>query len=191
MSRDVSHRFLKGKGIGHFIAAVVETKDLFLEVRIRVNRLNRDIPSLQSPLQQAPEVLDALRVYLAAYIFRHVIHRLMDKQTGGIQPLIASLFVSVDTRTPANILQNLVLQRLALRIWDNHRPNLAAVARPHTHNDRFLVAILVSDMTLHVHILRIAADVGLVNLNRVFSVTAEFSRPWLHRLTDAVKHKPS
>jgi hypothetical protein len=58
-----------------------------LEVRIKVKRLNRNIRSLQSQLQQTPEVFDAARVNLAVHIFLHVVHRLMDEQTGCIHAL--------------------------------------------------------------------------------------------------------
>src|SRR5258708_6900131 len=191
MTCHVSHRFLEAKSIVHFLAAVVETKDLLIEVRIKMKRLNRNIRSLQSPLEQAPEIFDALRVYLAAHIFLHVIHRLMDKQTGRIQPFIADVLIGVDARTPTNILQNLILQRLALRIRNDHRPNLAGVSRPHSHDNSFLVAVLVSNTTLCMHVASFSPDVSLINLYGVFAVPAEFSLPGLHHLADAVQHEPS
>ena len=191
MTCHVSHRFLEATSIVHAFAAVVETKDLLIEVRIKVKRLNRNIRSLQSPLQQTPEVFDALRVYLAAHIFLHVIHRLMDIKVSRIQTLIAEVLISVDLRSETNVLQNLVLQSLTLCIGDDHCANLAAVARPHTHYDSFLIAVHVSDTTLRVHVTSFSPDVSLINFNGVFSVPTEFSLPGLHHLADAVQHEPS
>ena len=101
------------------------------------------------------------------------------------------MLIGVDARTPANIFKNLVLQCLALRIGNDHRPDLAAVPSPHPHDNGFLIAVLISDATLGVHIAGLASDVGLIDLHRIFGVAAEFSRPRLHHLADAVEHEPS
>lgn len=93
VSCDVSHRLLKAKSIVHFLSAVVEPKDLFVEVGIQMKRLHRNICALQRPLEKRPEILDALRVDVAANVLIHVIHGLVNKQASGIQTLIANVLV--------------------------------------------------------------------------------------------------
>src|SRR5271156_5071823 len=90
------------------------------------------------------------------------------------------------------MLKDFVLQGDALRIRNNHRPNLAGVARPHPHNDGLLVAVLVSDTALGVHVLRTATDVGFVYLYLILRRAADLAAalPSLHDLTNPLEHEP-
>ena len=188
---DVPHHLFKAECVIHLLSAVVEAKDLLTEVSIQMKRFHRNVSTLQRPLEKRPEVLYALRVNLSAYILLHVVHGLVDEKVGCVEVVVADVLIGVDVRTPTNVLQNLVLQGLALRVGNNHRSDFAGVARPHPHHDSFLVAVLVSDAAFLVHVAGLATDVRLVNLYGVFGVAAQLLKGLvLHRLTDTVKHEP-
>jgi hypothetical protein len=157
-----------------------------------MERLNRNIRAPQSPLEQAPEVFNPVRVNVATHILLHVIHGLVNEEVSRIHTLIADVLIGVDVRSPAHMLNDFVLQSLALRIRYNHRPNLASVARPHAHDNSFLIAILISNPPLGVHVPGLAAYIRLVYLYLILWRAADLATLLrLHNLANPLEHKPS
>ena len=60
-----------------FASAIVVTKHLLIHVTTKMKRFNSNVGSAKTALQETPEVLDALSVYLAANILLRVIDDLM------------------------------------------------------------------------------------------------------------------
>lgn len=156
-----------------------------------MERLYRNIGTLQSPLEKRPEVFDAVRVDFAAHVLLHVVHGLVYEEMCRVYAFIANVLIGIDVSAPPNVLQNLVLEGFTLRIRDDHSANLAGVPRPHAHHNRFLVAVLVSDATLGVHVPCTATDVGFVYLYLILRRAADLRKGLvLHRLANAVEHVP-
>src|ERR1051326_248280 len=68
---------LKAFRIGNFAffgSAIVVAEHLFIDVPLKVERLNRNVGSAQSALEQRPEVFDALSVNLSANVFDGMVH---------------------------------------------------------------------------------------------------------------------
>src|SRR5215469_10691139 len=60
-----------------FCSAVVVAEYLFVEVSVEMEGFNTNVGSSEVPLQQRPEVLQPVGVYLALYIPLRVIHNVM------------------------------------------------------------------------------------------------------------------
>lgn len=112
-----------GDGRCHFaepdaivVFAFIEPEDLFVEICIKVNRVNADVGSLEGPFKQAPKILDIVGVNVAAYELDGVVYRFMRVGIGegevGFQCVgvhgCARLDVSADLRS----------QRTALHVRD-------------------------------------------------------------------------
>jgi hypothetical protein len=109
-----------------FRRTVVEPERLFAGVAIKVERLDRNIGSLQRPLKQAPEVLQSVRVDLTANVPFQVVDCLVNEILFR-KVVIALSLIGVDRGLLFDVIQDLVLQCLAVYVWDNLRPYLASL----------------------------------------------------------------
>ena len=57
--------------------ALVEPEGLFVEIGVKVNRINADVGSLESPFEQAPKILNVVSVDVAMHELDSVIYRLV------------------------------------------------------------------------------------------------------------------
>jgi hypothetical protein len=76
LSHDALHRIHKSLSI--VMLALVESERLFIEIAEQVERLNADVRSLQTALQERPEVFNSVRVYVALNLRFRVIDHLMN-----------------------------------------------------------------------------------------------------------------
>lgn len=115
-SRDLTHRQMEAVSIVNrvvFRSASVEAKHLLPDIAVKVERFNGNIGSAKSSLQQCPEVLNSLSVDFTANVLFHVIHGLVDVLFSG-QAIVASPIVRVDSGSAFNLIENFILQCLAL-----------------------------------------------------------------------------
>jgi len=103
-----------------------------------VERLNSNIGAGEGPLEQRPEILDALSVNLPTDVFVNVVHSLMNERLGS-QIVIRSVAVSVDSSRALYLPQNLLLQSLALHVRNHFGADLASVAIQHPENDGLVI----------------------------------------------------
>lgn len=168
--------------------AVVKAKRLFVNVAEQVKRLNGYVSPIYPTLQETPEVLATVRVYLSIHIrfsmIDHLMHKIIAKPFVGLQR------VTVEHGADFHVLIHEGLQFALAAIADNLRTDLATALqngsdysltfRPASYD---LLGPLVS-----VHVPRFAADESLV----YFDFTTELVKTrFLHRKANAVKHKPS
>ena len=87
-----------------YIVAVVVTEGLLIKVTEQMKRLNRNVGSADTALQETPEVLNAVCVDSALGIA----HRVIDDRIGIVlrQPFIGEWFVSVERSTSFDVLSD-------------------------------------------------------------------------------------
>src|SRR5271166_3284583 len=157
-----------------------------------MKRLHSNVGSTKSALQQRPKVLDPLSVNLSAHVLFYVVHRLVYIVPSG-KVVIDRSTIRVDRRTAFDLIQNLVLQGLALHVGNHLRPHLTALTVEHSHdNSGSLVALIVHlEPFRAVHLLRLWADVRLVYFDRATVTAAHLEhQSTLHRFADAMQHEP-
>ena len=81
LSRYLAHRQMEAISIVQRIVlrgAIVEPKNLFRNVTVKMKRFNSDIGSAKTALQETPEVLYSLSVDFATYVFFDVVDGFMN-----------------------------------------------------------------------------------------------------------------
>lgn len=81
-----------------------------------------NVGSAQSALDQRPEVVQALSVNLPFDVLDSVIHDFVNEIL--VQVLIADSGIGVDLAPILDVLEDFVLQGLALDVWNDRRANL-------------------------------------------------------------------
>ena len=79
--RDLRQSSNKAVGIGQWIVfrgAIIEPEYLLIYVPLKVKRLHGNVGSLESPLQERPEIFDSVRVNLSAHVLFRVSHDFVD-----------------------------------------------------------------------------------------------------------------
>src|ERR1035441_10626165 len=180
-----------------FVLAIVETENLFVNVAIQMERFHSNVGSTQSPLEQTPEVFQPVRMDAALYVGFGMVHNVMDKAI--VQLVVAYSVIGVDGRTVAHIVQNFILQSLALHVRYNLGADLSHVAVKNTLHNRLAdehsacVLLLNAKPTAPVHILRQSTNecfIGFQFAARTASHLAASKLAPLHNFTDALKHEP-
>lgn len=131
-AHDLRHSERKAVGIGERVilrGAIVEAKYLLRHIAVKVERLNRDIGSAQSALQETPKVFDSLSVNLPTDVLFQMVHGLVEILFYP-QVVVCRGLIGEDDRTFPYLIRNLVLQCLALDV--RHKPwrVLAAIHGP-------------------------------------------------------------
>jgi hypothetical protein len=103
--------------------AIVEPERLLVYACVKVKLFDGNVGSAQGPLQQAPEVLDAVSVDVAPHVLFDMVHGVVNKLVLG-KAGIASLLVCVYSGLLCDAGENFILQRLAVYVRDYLRPNL-------------------------------------------------------------------
>jgi hypothetical protein len=117
-------------------SAVVEAKDLFRKVSVKMKRFNGNISTGQIALHQRPEVFEAIGVNFAANIFNGMIDRLMNVLL--LERGIGHRLVRINLRAGLNRAENFLLQGIALDVRNYLRANLARLAVKHSNYRRFV-----------------------------------------------------
>ena len=129
-----------------------------------MNRLNAHIGYAQAALQQAPEVLDAVRVYLTFDVAFGMVNDLMVEL---VKSVVGLLGVGVQRGPFFNVLANLGLQFLLLASANNSRANLSATFE-HAKDRGFVFPAGACDTALalrQVHVAGLPSDECLVRFH--------------------------
>lgn len=169
--------------------ARVESKYLFIDVPEQVERLDTDVRSVQSALQQAPEVFHAVRMDLSLDIGFRVIDNLV--RVILAQSKVGNHFVRVQMGTRFNVLMNGRDHAQILRVLDHASTDFAATLQ-HALNCRLAdraaaFAFHQAALAALVHIASLSADVALVYLDLPRELA---KRPVLHRQPNSLQHEP-
>jgi hypothetical protein len=171
--------------------AQVVAQHLLVQIAEQVERLDRDVRALQAALEQAPEVLQAVRVDLAVNILLGVVDNAVDERVRQVGVGVER--VRVDVRALLHVGVDQRAQGAALHVLHDGRTDArgaVAVAFQQAEDGDLAGPTRVradAGALARVHVASLATDVGLVNLN----VAAELAEALgLHGEADAVEHEP-
>src|SRR5207249_9018063 len=146
---------------------------LLIHIAREMERLYRNIRSLERALQQRPEVLHAVCVNATAHISLSLVNEVMHES--ALQTItIGNGVVGVDRAPKLHIAKNFVLQGFAGYIWYDLSANLAKIAVKYSmHNGLVLERAkpISLQATALVHVLSDTADKTMKQIIR-FAVAA-------------------
>jgi len=184
-----------------FGSAIVVAEHLFVNVTAKMERFDSVIGSMQSTLQQRPEVLQAIGVDATTNIFHLVIHNVM--RVGAGEFVVSDSVVGVELGTEFDVIKNLVLQGLAFHVRQNLCANLSSIAAKdslHSSLVRILASTLpvrnVAALLIHaklaalVHVASGSPDESLIGLNFALASPKLAVCLILHSKSNTVKHEP-
>ena len=185
LADDFTDTDVKTFGVGQL--AVVETESLFVDVAKQVERLNTNVGSMQSALQQAPEVFHCVGMYIAVC----VLDCMVDNRVLVVfaQTFVGLQFVGEDRCACLDVLADLLLKFLLAAVVHYEGSHVAA-AFHHAHHDGLVLATSSGDDTLAlrlVHVAGLATDEGLVHFDFTGQLAAMLA---LLRESDAMQHEP-
>ena len=167
--------------------AGVETECLFVDVTEQVEGFDADVGSVEAPLQETPEVLHPVRVYVLIHVFDRVIDDRMLKV--GFESLIGIQFVGEDGRACFDVLADVLLEFFLAPVFNHEGADIAAPLH-HAHDHGFILTAGTSDLLRPlsgVHVAGFATDESLVDLD----FPAELVEAgFLHCQPDAMIHEP-
>jgi len=170
----------------------VVPEHLFVKIPEQVERLNTHVGSLDSALQERPEVFEAIGVDLPINIFLCMVDYLV-LEILMLQSLIGHKCIGINRTTRFDVGANLGLQVMFAASGNHHCADFAA-AFENAHDRSFVLGSSLSNPAtafVLVHIPRCAADERFVYFD-CFSFASEFEhRTVLHCKPDAMEHEPS
>ena len=113
-----------------FRGAIVVTENLFIDIAEQMKRFNGNVSTIQSALEETPEVLHAVSVNAPPDVFPSVVHYFVRVKADEF--VVGYGVIRVQLRSHLDLIKNLVLQGLALHIRYNLRPNSAEIAVKHS-----------------------------------------------------------
>src|SRR5208282_4458415 len=123
-----------GKTITVIALALVVAERLFIQIAEQMEWLDADIRSLQSALQERPEIFNRIRMYVALNVGFRVIDDFVNVL--AIQTVIAKPSVSENVGAALYVLANLSLQSVALNVRHVDDSDLLVLAVYQSHHDR-------------------------------------------------------
>jgi hypothetical protein len=166
---------------------VVIAKRLFVKISKQVERLDRNIRSLETALQQTPEILTSVRVNLPVHVSFGMVDYLMSKL---IEPVVGLERISVNRRASFDVLANHRVQFWLRASLDVLGANLAAALK---NCGDYLFAFTTTALNFlcslaRVHVASLTADESLINFYLATKLAAVNSI--LHSQTNSVEHEP-
>src|SRR5579862_2550324 len=147
-------------------AALVEREDALVEVAEEVVRLDADVGAVEAALDEAPEVLDAVRVYATIDIAFGVVDRAVREPDA--EPVVRRERVGVDHRAIRDGVLDTGAQCRGLRVRDDLGLDLAA-AFDHPEHGGLMLRPAPRDAPAFphclVHVAGLPPDVRLVDLD--------------------------
>src|SRR6202521_185912 len=174
------------------VLAVVKPERLFVNVAEQVVRLHGHVGSVDSALQQTPEVLKPVSVDVFADVLNRMIHNLMGvffaKAVIGLQR------VAVECGLRFDVLADQRLQ-LSLAATVNHLGADLPAAFQNRRNNRFTFrsasALDLTRLRFGVHVSRLAADESFVYFNASLAAAQLAASPFiLHGKPNPMEHEP-
>ena len=154
------------------------------DIAPKVLRAHVMVHAVVTALEAGPVRLHAVRVGHAPYVLAHIV---LDRFVRPRHPPIGPGIVGVDHRVRLGVALHKPLERRRVRCVDNLAGNLASVAVLHADHRRLPNGTAPSMEPLGLMLVGfLAADVGLVHLDRPVELTAGR----IEGLADAVRHVP-
>lgn len=153
-----------------------------------MERLNTHVCTFDRPLQKTPEILHAVRVYVAVNILLRVIDDLVFVFL--VQAVIGQQLIGDNFGTLANFLADDLAQFALAPRSDVMDANLASVAFEQSEYDLFpagAASMYLLFALVLVHETGQATDEGFISLDTARHFVDASS---VHRITDAMSHKP-
>lgn len=183
---DLANSEVKALGIGHL--AIVEAERLLVDIAEQMERFHADVGSVQSTLQETPEVFHPVSVDVSVC----VLHGVIDDGVliVALQSIVRKKFIGEDCATSFHVITNLFLKFFLLTVVYNEGPNVSA-ALHHAHNHSLVFAASAGDnsrLFRFVHVPSFSTDESFVNFDfttELAALLALLSEP------DSVKQKPS
>jgi hypothetical protein len=172
--------------------ASIETETFFVQIPEKMERLDVDVGSLDGPLQEAPEVLNAVGVNLAPDILFSVVNDLVDEVP--VKSSITAMCVGVDSRARFNVAADCRREGLSLGIRHYLSLHSAMVINSVPIEESHYYGFAHSTPTVNqsfplafVHVPGLATNESFVNLN----LTRHEGIAALHCQPDTMEHEPS
>jgi len=188
---DAIHHPMESAGIIGFAGIVAV--GFLVEIPEEVKRLNADVGSFDGPLQEAPEILNAVGVNPATNVFMGMVDHFME--ITGIEASIGAVSVGVDGGAGHHVPPYLWRKGATTGVWNNlglHRAmTIGAVPFKQSHDGSFADGPASLDYLFPfglVHVTGFAADESFVSLNLTGHPTEVAV---LHRQADSMEHEPS
>src|ERR1700761_3337030 len=161
-----------------------------------MKRLDGNVGAIQSPLEQAPEILEAIDVDLTAHVLLNMGNGFADElpRPQVAQAIVSGGLIGVDGGLRRNILEDFGLQHLTTSIWDYFGPHLPSLAVKHSHHSGLGFGsepILYLDTASEMHILWLAPNGCLIHLDRATTPAQLGPETFLQSQPDPMQHKPS
>jgi len=175
--------------------ALIEAAHLLVNIPEQVERVNADVGPFDRPLEQRPEVFEAIGVDLPAHIFSRVIDRLMLVKLGEVSLPILHGGVGVEVRPLLHGRQDVPANSALVEILGERRPHTARLpVLPALQEAQYGGLVHAAGPTNHavalgpMHELGLAADECLIGLD-----VPPHLRPGasLHGKPDAMEHEPT
>src|SRR5271166_5902865 len=160
--------------------------------------LDRYVSPAQVALEQAPEILQSVRVDLPVHVSLGMVDKLMHKTI--VQQVVSNGVVGIDLRAVPHVLQDFVLQSLTLHVGNDLAANLPQIAVKDTLHSS-LAEVQISELILAanvpqfqfaalVHVDSLSTNKGFVSFN-CSARTTEFEHRFVfHGFTNPVQHEP-
>ena len=155
LARDLRNHCAESLRIIHVLPVVV-TESLFVDVPEQVEWLHADIGTMETALQEAPEVFDCICVYITAHLFDRMVDYCVIVIVG--QSIIRKQFIAENRGTGFDVFADRFLKFLPSALINVHRADFP-IALDHTKDDCFVgpasAVNLFSALAL-VHVARLA-----------------------------------
>lgn len=190
LASDPLYGFAKSVRIAHF-SAVVVTEYLLIQVTEQVKRLDADIGSVRATLQETPEVLQSVCVYVTANVFNGMVYHFVC--VFAFKANVGQERIGEDCTSGLDVFTDLALQFSLLTSLNLKRSDFA-FALDNSHNGSFVFWPASGDFLaafVDVHVPRFPADERLINLDLSASATELTGILGLHRKANSMEHEPS
>lgn len=122
LADDLTNADIKPLGISHF--TIIKSECLLVDIPKQVKRLDADVGTVQTALQEAPEVFHCIGVNVAVYVFNRVVDD--GVLIVGTQAVVGLQFIGKDCRASFDVLSDLFLKFPLTAVIYNHRSNVTA-----------------------------------------------------------------
>lgn len=175
---------------GFFASAIVETESLFIQIPEQVERFDANIGSLETALQQAPVVFEAVGVHVPTHVFVGVVNHFVSELT--IEVIIGRQLIGEKNRISGYVLTNFLVHGVFASVLGHGGANFTAPFHE-SDNKGFVASTSSLNLALAgflVHVPREAADKSFVHFDN-FPVTTKFHEGTaLHGKANPVEHEP-
>src|SRR5579862_134657 len=171
------------------VSAIIEAECLFVNIGLQVRGIDADVGSLQSALEQAPEILHAVGMYAALNVALQVIHKLTLDLWRAVA--VDRKLIGVQFRSGFNVVLQIWLNVMLGPARRYGSANVPVTLKQSEHDSLVPVGSRrlrpLKPFRLAVHVGDFSANEGFVR----FDLARQFVSVVIHhRQSDTVEHEP-